>query len=125
MNTVDEKMARHAANAKQGAKSFIEGTAGVKQAQDNFTKRQQMINKKLEAVIAANVETRDPFAERRVRNGKTRKDRENGNHKRNHENKQARGTWCQDTKARAESFPSHTCNGKRSVALRIASGQQK
>lgn len=93
-------------------------TTTTKPQSDNFSKRQSAINKRLEAVIAANVETRDIFADRRVRQGKTRKDAANGNKKRNHEFKMARGAWCGDSKARAESFPSHTCNGKRSRALR-------
>lgn len=85
---------------------------------DNFAMRQNGINEKLEALMAVNVATRDIFAERRVRHGKTRRDAANGNHKRNYDAKQARGTWCNDTRATAASFPSHTCDGKKSRALR-------
>lgn len=59
------------------------------------------------------------------RNKKTIRDRARGAHRRNQENKAARAEWSREVKASAGSrntkaieFPSHTCNGKKTRALR-------
>lgn len=63
------------------------------------------------------------FDLRRFRKGKTRRDRDNGAHATNHSNKEARAEytrWCKATSSvtAKPNFPLHTCNGKRSRALR-------
>ena len=50
--------------------------------------------------------------------GKTKRDRASGAHERNASNKSERADWCNDSKASAGNFPLHTCNGKRTRALR-------
>jgi len=61
------------------------------------------------------------------RKGKTRRDRENGAHARNIDNKEARANWQNDSKATndAKSFPYGTCNGKRNRALKERMGKGK
>lgn len=51
----------------------------------------------------------------KIRFGKTRRDREAGNQQQNHQNKIARARW---SRGDDEVFPSGTCNGKKSRALR-------
>lgn len=55
----------------------------------------------------------DPYAERRVRVGKTKRDIENGQKRKNQENKDSRAMWQKDSKRTAQNFPSAACNGKR------------
>ena len=59
----------------------------------------------------------------RKRHGKTRKDRDNDARKRNIDNKIARADWIATTRSQpmadCSKFPLHTCNGKRSRALRV------
>lgn len=58
----------------------------------------------------------------RVRNpGKTKRNRDNGAATRNAANKAERAAYDRDGSAKASSFPWHTCNGKRTQALRRAS----
>lgn len=58
----------------------------------------------------------------RVRNpGKTKKDRANGAAAQNAANKAERAAYDRDGNAKASGFPWHTCNGKRTQALRKAS----
>lgn len=54
---------------------------------------------------------RAKYASKRVRHGKTRKDRASGAMARNAENKYSRAAWQGDTKG--SPFPVSTCNGQR------------
>lgn len=63
------------------------------------------------------------LTDRRVRRGKTARDRANGAHATNRANKEQRAEyvrWCKATSSvtAKPNFPLHTCNGKRSRALR-------
>lgn len=55
-----------------------------------------------------------------MRKGKTSRDRANGAFQQNAQNKAARAAWCQSSNRTQAGFPSHTCNGKKSRALRGA-----
>lgn len=55
---------------------------------------------------------------RRIRVGKTKRDRDNGAAARNAQNKAARVVWRNDPNEKV--FPIGTCNGKRTRALRKA-----
>jgi len=59
----------------------------------------------------------DIYEERRIRAGKTAKDRKSGATARNYSNKRERAQWCQDSNATDGSFPRHTCNGKRNRSV--------
>lgn len=50
--------------------------------------------------------TKDFYAERRIRYGKTAKDHARGAKKNSAENKQARDSWCQNPRATAAQHPS-------------------
>lgn len=68
-----------------------------------------------------NVST-DFFADRRIRKGKTAKDRSTGAHAANRTNKEARASWQNEVTGGSRGglvsqFPSGTCNGKRSRTL--------
>jgi hypothetical protein len=58
----------------------------------------------------------DIYKEKRIRTGKTARDRANGAFKRNADNKQQREAWQKDTN-KAAKFPAHTCNGQATRAL--------
>jgi len=53
------------------------------------------------------------YEEKRIRTGKTQKDRESGAFVRNAENKAKRATWSQSSTSTNANFPRETCNGKR------------
>ena len=55
----------------------------------------------------------DIYAERRVRVGKTMRDIENGQKRKNEQNKESRAMWQKDSKRTAQNFPSASCNGQR------------
>lgn len=59
------------------------------------------------------------------RPGKTASDRASGATDRNRANKAERAAWCNENRGKGSKrspFPFHTCNGKRSRALRKAGG---
>lgn len=57
--------------------------------------------------------------QKRIRNpGKTKKDRLRGVAAQNAANKAARAAYDRNSSRRASDFPAHTCNGKKSRALR-------
>ena len=55
------------------------------------------------------------YEEKRIRNGKTAKDRKSGATARNYDNKRARAEWGETSNSSRSSsnFPRSTCNGKR------------
>ena len=55
----------------------------------------------------------DKYEQKRIRTGKTDKDRRSGATARGYSNKRERAAWGNDSGATAGSFPRHTCNGKR------------
>ena len=58
------------------------------------------------------------YDQRRIRTGKTKKDRESGATARNIMNKRLRADWYDDNKSTAGSFPRQTCNGKKNRYLK-------
>ena len=70
---------------------------------------------------AANDAVVDLYAEKRVRHGKTAKDRADGATKRNHDNKEVRAAWVKENASKSTGvtpFPWHTCNGQKTRAMR-------
>ena len=53
------------------------------------------------------------YEQRRVRHGKTDRDRKSGAIARNYSNKRERAEWSRSSTATVGNFPKHTCNGKR------------
>ena len=63
----------------------------------------------------------DIYKQKRIRSGKTQKDRNDGAFKRNADNKTLRDDWLQKNRGKNGNptpFPTHTCNGHRTRALR-------
>lgn len=58
--------------------------------------------------------------EKRIRTGKTLRDHKSGAHARNTSNKLAREACQKEDPKLKTPFPAHTCNGKRTQALRAA-----
>ncbi len=52
-----------------------------------------------------------------LRLGKTARDHKSGAWNRNARNKQERAEWNQDSKRSQNTFPFHTCNGKRNRSI--------
>ena len=62
---------------------------------------------------------------RTFRKGKTLRDREGGAKARNESNKAERAAWQNDSKATANTFPYHTCNGHRNHNTWTGKGGQR
>lgn len=63
----------------------------------------------------------DIYKQKRIRTGKTHKDRVEGAFKRNEDNKQLRANWNKENagaRGNPTPFPTHTCNGHATRALR-------
>ena len=59
----------------------------------------------------------DQYEEKRIRKGKTLKDRQSGATARRYDNQRARTDWIQDSNATNSSFPRETCNGRRNRSI--------
>ena len=59
----------------------------------------------------------DIFRDRRVRHGKTQKDRASGATARRISNRQERQSWADSRNPTVATFPYHTCNGKKNRSL--------
>jgi hypothetical protein len=66
----------------------------------------------------------DIYKQKRIRSGKTARDRADGAFKRNADNKAIRAAWQKDSNKNA-AFPAHTCNGQATRALRPKQQKKK
>lgn len=60
----------------------------------------------------------DIYEQKRIRTGKTAKDRASGATARNYSNKRERAEWGNNSSSTNSTFPRHTCNGRRNRSLK-------
>jgi len=82
------------------------------------------VNGVSEAVAAAVVKLADFYKARRIRKGKTNRDRLNGAKAKNLQNRESRAMWQNDSKRTAQNFPYASCNGKRNRYQVTGKGNQ-